>query len=154
GVDLGLAHLENIEVHLGRRELGKLAAKLFDVGALLADQHAGPRSVHRHAALLVRTLDHHLGDAAGATLLQDMVADLHILVQQPAILAAAGEPAAIPGAVDADSQPDRIYLVTHYAPSFAVLACSSALPLREALGFSSASCATSFTTTVSCEKGF
>ena len=81
-VDLGLPHLEDVEMHLGRRQLGELAAHLLDVGALLADQHAGPRGVHGDAALLVRALDHHLGDAAGAALLEDMVANAHVLVQQ------------------------------------------------------------------------
>jgi hypothetical protein len=119
GVDLGLAHLDDIEMHLGGRQLGELAAQLLDVGALLADQHARTGGVHRHAALLVRPLDHHLGDAALAALLHDVLADMHILVQQLAVLAAAGEPAAVPRAVDADAKTDRIDLVTHYSVSFA-----------------------------------
>jgi hypothetical protein len=118
GVDLGLPHLDDVEMHLRGGELGELAPELLDVGALLADQHAGPRRVHGDAALLVRPLDHDLGDARLALLLQDVVADVHVLVQQPAVLGAAGEPAAVPRAVDADAQPDWIDLVTHYsAPS-------------------------------------
>ena len=133
----GFLHLDDVEMHLRGGELGELAAQLLDVGALLADQHAGPRRVHRDAALLVRALDHDLGDARLALLLQDVIADVHVLVQQPAVLGAAGEPAAVPRAVDADAQPDRIDLVTHYSPPSAG---------------ASSSCA--FTTTVSCANGF
>src|SRR6185295_911463 len=113
GVDLRLSHLDDVEMHLRRGQLCQLAAQLLDIGALFADQHARPRRVHRHPAFLVRALDHHAGDAGLAPLLQDMVANMHILVQQFAVLAAAGEPATVPGAIDADPQTDRINLVTH-----------------------------------------
>jgi hypothetical protein len=94
-------------------EPGKLSPQLFDIGPLLADQHAGPCRVHRHAALLVRALNDDLGNPCLALLLQDVVADVHVLVQQAAVLAAVSVPAAIPRAVDADPQADRIDLVTH-----------------------------------------
>ena len=118
GVDLGLPDLDDVEMHFRGGEARELAAQLLDVGALLADQHAGARRVHGDAALLVRALDDDLGDAGLTALLQDVVAHAHVLVQQPAVLAAAGEPAAVPGAVDADAQPDRIDLVTHYSRAF------------------------------------
>src|SRR5262245_14420483 len=118
-VDLGLAHLDDVEVNLRGGELGQLGPHLLDVGALLADQHAWPSRVHRHPALLVRAFDHHFGDAAGPALFQDVLADRHVLVQQLAVLAAVGVPATVPGAVDTDAQPDRIDLVTHYAVSSA-----------------------------------
>src|SRR5262245_54298227 len=137
GIDLRLSHLDDIEMHLGRGQLCQLAAQLLDIGTFLADQHARPRRVHRHPAFLVRALDHNAGDAGLAALLQDVVANVHILVQQLAVLAPAGEPATVPGAIDADPETDRIDLVTHYSVSFAA-----------------ASCAFSFTTTVSWEKGF
>src|SRR5262245_35140645 len=142
GVDLGLPHLDDVEVHLRGREPGQFAPELLDVGALLADQHARPCRVHRHAAFLVRALDDNLGNACLPLLLQDVVADVHILVQQPAVLAAACEPAAVPRAVDADPQADRIDLVTHYAPPSAWASSSCAF----------ATC--TFTTTVSWANGF
>jgi len=40
-------------------------------------------------------------------LVQDL-ADLDVLVQQLAVFGLAGEPAGIPGPVDAETQPDRI----------------------------------------------
>ena len=73
---------------------------------------------------------------AWRALLEDVVADVHVLVQQLAVLAAGGEPAAVPRAVDADAQAYRVDLVTHYSASSA----------------RSSSCAC--TTTVSCANGF
>ena len=102
-------------MHFRRRQPGEFPAQLLDVRALLADQHARARGVHRDAALLVRALDDDLGNAGLALLLQDVLADRHILMQQPAVFAAAGEPAAVPGAVDAEAQADRIDFVTHQA---------------------------------------
>ena len=51
---------------------------------------------------------------AWSLLLEDVLADVHVLVQQPPVLAAAGEPAAVPRAVDAEPKPDRIDLLTHH----------------------------------------
>ena len=74
--------------------------------------------MHGHAALLVRALDDDLGDTGGTLMLHDVVTHDHIFVQKPAILAAVGEPAAVPGAVDADAQADGIDFLTHYAAPF------------------------------------
>src|SRR6185437_6021025 len=43
--------------------------------------------------------------------------DLDVLVQQPAVVGAVGEPAAVPRTVDAEPQPDRIDFLTHQAAS-------------------------------------
>src|SRR5262249_45222644 len=93
--------------------------------------------MHSDAALFVRAFDYHLGDAGLATLLQNMVANLHIFMQQPAVLSAASVPAAVPGAIDAYSEANWIDFMSHYAVSSAA-----------------AFAATSRTITVSCEKGF
>ena len=45
--------------------------------------------------------------------LLQVLADLDVLVQQLAVLAGVGEPARIPGAVDAEAQTDRIDFLTH-----------------------------------------
>src|SRR5215211_5618507 len=52
-VDLGLAHLDDVDRHVGVGHLADELAQLLDVGALLADDDAGPRRVDRDAALLV-----------------------------------------------------------------------------------------------------
>src|SRR5690606_10865910 len=122
------------EMRLGLRHLGQLAAQLLDVGALLADDEARTRGVDGHAALLVRALDDDLRDGGLLQLLLEIFADLQILVQQLAVLAGVGVPARIPGAVDAEAEPDRIDFLAHYAAS----PCSS----------------TSRTTIVRCENGF
>ena len=134
GVDLRLTHFNDVEVRFGLRHRGQLLAKLLDVGALLADDQARPRGVDRHPALLVRTLDHDLGDGSLLQLLLKIFADLQILVQQLSVLAGICEPARIPGPVDAESQADRIDFLAHQAAS----------------AFSS----TSRTTIVRCENGF
>ena len=85
-------------------ELGDLPAQLLDVGALLADDHARPRRLDGDPALLVRPLDHDLRYRRLLELLHQLLADLHVLVQQRAVLALAGVPARIPGAVDAEPQ--------------------------------------------------
>jgi len=117
GVDLRLAHFNDVEMRFGRGELGKLAAKLFDVGALLADDDARTRRVDRHAALFVRALDHDFRDGGLLEFLHQVVADLQILVKQFTVLAGVRVPARIPGAVDAEAKADRIDFLAHYAAS-------------------------------------
>ncbi len=116
-VDLGLAHFDDVQMHFRRGDLADVAAKLLDVGALLADHHARPGGVDRHAALLVRTLDHDLGDTGLLQLLGKQLADLDVFVKELAVFMTAGEPTRIPGAVDTEPQTDRIDLVTHQACS-------------------------------------
>src|SRR5713101_6735737 len=103
GVELGLADLDDVDDDVGGGDIGNALAQLVDVGALLADHDAGTRRVDRHAALLVRTLDHDPGDGRL----------LDILVQQLAVFVLAGEPTRIPGPVDAEPQSDWIDLLTH-----------------------------------------
>ena len=148
GIDLRLADLDDVEVHFRAREARELAAQLLDVGALLADQNAGARRVNGDAALLVRALDDDLGDAGLTALLHDVIAHAHVFVQQPAVLAAASEPAAVPGAVDAEAQADGIDFLTHYAVSLAAglallpflagAACFLAPPLASLAGLPAA----------------
>src|SRR6185437_10424573 len=57
GVDLGLADLDDVEMHLVGGVFLHVALQLLDVGALLADDHARARRVDGDAAFAVRTLD-------------------------------------------------------------------------------------------------
>src|SRR6185436_6709485 len=68
-------------------------------------------------ALLVRALDHHLGDAGLLARGEDMLAHLQILVKQPRIFASGRIPARISSAVDAEPEPDRIDILSHQAGS-------------------------------------
>src|SRR5690606_24289195 len=81
-IDLGLADFDDIQMHFRGGDLADVAAKLLDVGALLADNHTRPRRVDGHAALLVRALDHDLGDAGLLQLLGKQLADPDVFVQQ------------------------------------------------------------------------
>src|SRR6202043_1610062 len=112
GVELGLADLDDVDDDVGGGDIGNPLAQLVDVGALLADHDAGARRVDRHAALLVRALDHNPGDGRLLEFLVQDLADLDILVQQLAVFVLAGEPTRIPRPVDAETQSDWIDLLT------------------------------------------
>src|SRR5690606_24760224 len=102
----------------------ELSAQLLDVGALLADQDAGSRGMHGDAAFTVRTLDHDARDACLALLRQDVPTDGHILVEEPSVLVASCEPAAVPCTIDADAEADGIDFMTHHSRSSAAAGCS------------------------------
>src|SRR5579859_2985034 len=112
-IELGLADFDDVDDDVGIGDVGDFLAQLVDVGALLADHHTRTRRVNGDAALLVRALDHDLGDSRLLELLVQDLADLDVLVQQLAVLVLAGKPAGIPGPVDAETQPDRIDFLTH-----------------------------------------
>src|SRR5262249_5785154 len=136
GVELRLADLDDVDHDVGRREIGDLLAQLLDVGALLADDDARPRRMDRHPTLLVRALDDDLGDRR---LLQGLLRSFAapvVLVQQLALLILARVPARVPRPVDAETQSDRIDLLTHRSAPYAPAAA-----------------ATSRTTIVRCENG-
>src|SRR5690606_33696374 len=116
-VGLGLAHFNDVDVHFAVGEALHLGADLVDVGALLADHDARTGGVDRHSALTVRTLDDDLADRGLLQVFHQRFADLEIFLQQVAVLALVGEPAAVPRAVDPEAQTDRVDLLTHYAVS-------------------------------------
>src|SRR3981081_3868182 len=90
GVELGLTDFDDVDDDVGRGDIGNALAQLVDVGALLADHDAGTRRVDRHAALLVRTLDHNPGHGRLLQFLVQDLADFDILVQQLAVFVLAG----------------------------------------------------------------
>src|SRR4029079_12264861 len=112
-IELRLADLDDVDDDVGRGDVRDAPAQLVDVGALLADHHARTGRVDGDAALLVRTLDHDAGDGRLLELLVQDLADLDVLMQQLAVLVLAGEPARVPGPVDAETQANRIDLLTH-----------------------------------------
>src|SRR5690606_34782044 len=130
-IGFGLPHFNDVDVHFAVGELLHLGADLVDVSALLADHDARTSGVDRHAALAVRTLDDDLGNRSGLQIFHEHGAVLEVFLQQRSIFALVGEPAAVPGAVDAEAEADRIDFLAHYAAS-----------------------STCRTTIVRCEKGF
>src|SRR6185503_7580572 len=113
GVDLGLADLDDVQRHLAFGHLGEVAPQLLDVGALLADHHARAGGVDGDAGALGRALDHDLGHAGLRQPLAQDLPDMDVLVQHGRVFGALGVPARIPGPVDAETQADRIDLLTH-----------------------------------------
>src|SRR5690606_17621978 len=116
GVDLRLADLDDVELDLALGHRRQLRAQLLDVGALLADDHTGARGIDRDPAQLGRALDHHLRDRRLRQGLDDVLAQLDVFLEQLAVVAPFGVPAAVPGAVDLQAQADRIALLTHLKP--------------------------------------
>src|SRR5262249_37084268 len=127
-VKLRLADFNDVDDDVAVGQLRHHLAQLLDVGALLADHDARTRRLDRHAALLVRTLDHDLRHRGLLERLGQLLADHHVLVQELAVVALARVPARIPRPVDAETQPDRIDFLTHRpvsAYALAGAACSS-----------------------------
>src|SRR6201989_749648 len=112
-VEFRLADFDDVDDDVGGSDVGHLLAQLVDVGALLADHDTRTRRVDRHAALLVRTLDHDTGDGRLLQLLVQKLADPHVFMQQLAVFVLACEPTGIPRAVDTKTQSDWIDLLTH-----------------------------------------
>ncbi len=113
GVDLGLSDLKDVQVNFRARQLGEVRAQALDLLTLLTDQDAGTRRHDGDAALLVRALDDDLRDAGLALLFHDVRADGAVLVKQPAVFTASGEPAAVPGPVDTEAKANGINFLTH-----------------------------------------
>src|SRR3977135_3309904 len=113
GVELRLADFDDVDDDVGRGDIGNALAQLVDGGALLAAHDTGTRRVDRHAALLVRTLDHNPGDGRLLQFLVQHLTDFDILMQQLAVFVLAGVPTGIPGPVDAETQSAWLDLLTH-----------------------------------------
>src|ERR1043166_810416 len=92
-IKLGLADLDDVDDHVGVGQLDDFLAQLLDVGALLANDDAGPCRVNRHPGLLVRALDDDFRHRRLLEALHQLLADLHVLVQQHAVVVLAGVPA-------------------------------------------------------------
>src|SRR5262249_61863164 len=112
-IELRLANLDDVDDDVRLRKLGDFLAQLLGVRPLLADDDARARRLNGDTALLVRPLDHDLRYRGLLEVLHQLLADLHILMQQLAVLVLARVPARIPGPVDAEPQAEWIDLLTH-----------------------------------------
>src|SRR3984885_263162 len=129
-VDFRLTDFDDVDRDLRIGQLGNLLAELFDVGPLLCDDYAQAGRGNVDARLLVRTLDDDLRNRRLLEALGQRRTDLHVLVQELAVLGLAREPARIPGAVDAEAQPDRIDFLSHLDSLYAALASAAAATSR------------------------
>src|SRR5450755_4374949 len=112
-VDLGLADLLDVEPDFGAHHLAQVRAQRFDVLALLADHHAGTRTVDGDARVLGRALDRDLADRGVRELLLQIRADLDVLVQYRRKVLAVRVPLRRPVAIDGKAGADRMYFLSH-----------------------------------------
>src|SRR5262249_21321380 len=112
GVDIGAAHLVDVDEGLLLRQPRQLLLELLDLGALLPDHDARARGVDVDLRLVRRALDVDLRYACMVEALLEEVPDLDVLVQEVGILPL-GEPARVPvrGAVQRD--PLRMAFLSH-----------------------------------------
>src|SRR5690348_2149979 len=112
-VQLGLAHLVDVDVRRDAHHVADFLAQLLDVLALLADHHARAGSVDRHARGLGRALDLDLRDAGGGQLLLQHVADLDVGHEILGVIALVGEPLRVPVLGNAEADTGGMNFMTH-----------------------------------------
>src|SRR6266536_3560866 len=125
GIRLGALDLKDVELHLLAGELLQLAADPVGLGALAADDDARTGGVDVDADPVPGALDVHLGDAGALQALGHHLADLDIL-RDVVLVQLVGVPPALPVGRDAEPEPVRVNLLTHYSvsSSAAVLAAA------------------------------
>src|SRR5690606_24099866 len=113
GVELGLAHLADVDVRRDAHQLADLAAQLLDVLTALADHHARAGGVDGDAGGLGRALDQDAADAGLGQLLAQHLADLQVGRQVVGVLALARVPLRVPVLGDAQADAGGMNFVTH-----------------------------------------
>src|SRR2546427_6548382 len=111
-VQLGMDDLLDVEVDLLARPRLQLVLQLLHLGALAADDDAGPRREDGDARAVRRPLDVDLRDAGVVELVLDEAPDLDVLVEKIRVVLR-GEPARRPRARAAEAEADRMRLLTH-----------------------------------------
>src|SRR5882672_3429799 len=113
GVHFRLAHLLDIDMDRHAHQFLQLSSQIFDVLALLADDHARTRAIHRDLGILGRTLDDDLADRGMCQLLLQEVADLDVLMQHGREILAVRIPACSPVAVHREPESYRVNFLSH-----------------------------------------
>src|SRR5581483_10549972 len=112
-VDLGVLHLEDVQLHLLAGQVLQPGADAVGLGAAAADHDARTRRVDVHADAVAGALDLDLGDAGPLHALGEQAADRHVLGDVVAVQLV-GVPAALELAADAQAEPVRVDLLAHY----------------------------------------
>src|SRR5690606_19790275 len=112
-VELGLAHLGDVDVGRNAHHRGDVLAQLLDVLAALADHHARAGGMDRHARGLGRTLDQDLADAGRGQALAKHLAHLEVGGQVPGVFLLAGIPLRVPVLGDAKADAGGMNFMTH-----------------------------------------
>src|SRR5690606_31472091 len=116
-VELGLAHLGDVDVRRDAHHLADFLAQLLDVLAALADHHARTGGVDGDAGGLRGSLDQDPADAGGGQLLAEHVADLEVRRQVAGVFLLAGVPLGVPVLGDAQADAGGVNFVTHMLTS-------------------------------------
>src|SRR5881409_2240543 len=111
-VQLGVDDLLDVEVDLLPRARLELVLQLLHLGALAADDDAGPRGEDGDPRAVRRALDVDLRDAGVVELVLDEAPDLDVLVQEVGVVLRR-EPARRPRPGRAEAEADRMRLLTH-----------------------------------------
>src|SRR5262249_28478953 len=102
----------DVQVDLLARPHLQFVLQPLHLGALAADDDAGPRGEDRDARAVGGALDVDLGDAGVVELVLDVAPDLHVLVEQLGVVLG-GEPPGAPRPGRAQPKADRVRLLTH-----------------------------------------
>src|SRR4051794_37073620 len=154
-VGLGVLDLEDVQLHLLAGELLQLTADAVGLGATAADDDARPGGVDVDADAVAGALDLDLRDPGPLHPLAHELADGHVFLDVVLVQLVGVPPGLVVGG-DAEPEPVRVDLLTHYrVPPLVLLFCWTAGPdwpvSRRALRdfcASSALAATSLTSTV------
>src|SRR5581483_8545245 len=114
-VQLRRLDLDDVDLDLLPRQLLEVAADLVDADAALPDDDARLARVDDHARLVRTPLDLDARDRGRTRHASEVLPDCDVLVQ-PRDVVLFLEPAAVPGAGDADAQPDGMDLLSHVTP--------------------------------------
>src|SRR3990172_6704336 len=114
GVQLRMDHLLDVEVDLLAGPGLQLVLELLDLGALPPDDDPRPGRVNRDPDPVRRALDVDAGDPRVVERLLDVAPDLGVLVEEVRVVLLR-EPARAPRPGRAQTEPDRVNLLSHYA---------------------------------------
>ena len=112
-VHVGVADLDDIQLHLLADKLFNSQAVLLNLLAALADNHAGAGAVQENGNGIGAALDFNLGHARTVQGLFQVLANLLILHDQVADLLLTGIPTGIPVFDDAHAQAVGINFLSH-----------------------------------------
>src|SRR5215211_6745742 len=126
-IGLGVLHLEDVQLHLLAGELLQLTADAVGLCAAAADDDARPGGVDVDADPVAGALDLDLGDARALHALGHHPPNGHVFLDV-VLVELVRIPAGLPLGGDAETEPVRVYLLTHY----------SALPFADFSDFSAA----------------
>src|SRR5205823_11232661 len=115
-VRLRALHLQDVQLHLLAGQLLQRATDPVGLGALAADDDARSGGVDVDAYPVAGALDVHFGDSGALQVLGHHLADLDVL-RDVVLVELVGVPPALPVGRDAEPEPVRVNLLTHYSVS-------------------------------------